>query len=136
MSITLTIRDETASGKLYNEVPLVFPSEQITIRELIRERVYQEVQDYNTRQTEQAFRGLIQPSETERTLNAPNPKTPAKPQKQIDWKQQYDRALEAFQNNGFLVLVGERQAESLDEVVTLETGSQVAFVKLALLVGG
>jgi len=131
MSITLTIRDETASGKLYNEVPLVFPSEQITLRELIRERVYQEVQDYNNQQTETAFRGLVQPSETERTLNAPS-----KPQKQIDWKQQYDRALEAFQNNGFLVLVGERQAEDLDEVITLDSGSQVSFVKLAILVGG
>lgn len=136
MSITLTIRDETASGKLYNEVPIVFPSEQITLRELIRERVYQEVQDYNTQQTEATFRGLVQPSETEQALNGPTAKSPAKAKKQIDWKQQYDRALEAFQNNGFLVLVGERQAEDLDEVITLESGSQVAFVKLALLVGG
>jgi len=136
MSLTLTIRDETASGKLYNEVPLVFPSEQITLRELIRERVYQEVQDYNNQQTETAFRGLVQPSEAEQTLNAHKSPAPSKAHKQIDWKQQYDRALEAFQNNGFLVLVGERQAEDLDEVITLNSASQVSFVKLALLVGG
>ena len=45
MPVTLTVRDETTSGAIYAERPLEFPSERITIRDLIRERVYQEVQD-------------------------------------------------------------------------------------------
>ena len=56
MSVTLTIRDETATGDICNETPLEFPSERITVRELIRERVYQEVQDFNLAQDAQVFR--------------------------------------------------------------------------------
>ena len=137
MSITVTVRDETAAGEIYNEVPLVFPSEEITVRELIRERVYQEVQDFNLQQDESAFRGLVQPRDTERILNGQRTEYRFKQkQRQIDWKEQYERAIEAFQNSGFLVLVGNRQAESLDETVTISSTSQVAFVKLTLLVGG
>ena len=47
MPVTLTIRDETTSGDVYGERPLEFPTERITVRDLIRERVYQEVQDFN-----------------------------------------------------------------------------------------
>jgi hypothetical protein len=47
MTVTLRIRDETTSGDVYDERSLEFPTERITVRELIRERVYQEVQDFN-----------------------------------------------------------------------------------------
>ena len=117
-------------------VPLVFPSAQTTVRELIRERVYQEVQDFNRQRKADVFRGLVQPSDTERVLNGVRPEFRFKNRRQIDWKEQFERALDAFQNNGFLVFVGERQTENLDEVVTINPGSQVAFVKLTLLVGG
>ena len=65
MPITLTVRDETVSGDVYHELPLEFPSERLTVRELIRERVYQEVQDFNRQASELVFRGLVQPSGTE-----------------------------------------------------------------------
>lgn len=52
-------------------------SEQITVRELIRSRVYQEVKDFNTQQPE-FFRGLIQPTETEQTLNGYKLRKPRK----------------------------------------------------------
>jgi hypothetical protein len=69
MSVTLTVRDETASGDVFNELPLEFPSERITVRELIRARVYQEVQDFNRKTEERFFRGLVQPNDSERILN-------------------------------------------------------------------
>jgi hypothetical protein len=69
MPFTLTIRDETASGGVHHEAPLEFPTERITVRELIRERVYQEVQDFNRRQNGQVFCGLVQPTGAERVLN-------------------------------------------------------------------
>ena len=50
-------------------MPLEFPTERITVRELIRERVYQEVQDFNRKQGERVFRGLVQPTDAERVLN-------------------------------------------------------------------
>ncbi len=47
MAATITVRDETAGGKAINELTLDVLDERITVRELIRSRVYQEVQDYN-----------------------------------------------------------------------------------------
>src|SRR5688500_10399333 len=61
MAATLTIRDETATGKNVGETVVEFLTERITVRELIRSRVYQEVQDYNLRQGD-TFRGLVQPA--------------------------------------------------------------------------
>lgn len=136
MSIMLTIRDETAAGQVYHELPLEFPSERITVRELIRERVYQEVQDFNRRQDERCFRGLIQPTDAERILKGRQHECRLKPERQIDWKEQFEKAIEAFSRNGFFILIDDKQAESLDEEVVLCAGTQVSFVKLTLLVGG
>lgn len=58
MVSTLTICDETTSGETTNELTLDFLTEHITVRELIRSRVYQEVKDYNAQKCE-FFRGLV-----------------------------------------------------------------------------
>src|SRR5262249_36745259 len=68
MAAVLTVRDETTGGAVSEPITLEFPTETITVRELIRERVYQEVQDYN-RTKAGAFRGLVQPTEAEVALN-------------------------------------------------------------------
>ena len=117
-----------------HEFPLEFSSERITVRELIRERVYQEVSDYNFRIRREGglFRGLVQPTEAERTLNGfKMPKN-----RDIDWEAQFERAIEAFGRNGFFILIGNRQAEALDETIVIRSETQVSFVKLTPLVGG
>src|SRR5262245_2387249 len=136
MSITLTIRDETASGKVYSETPLVFPAERITVRELIRERVYQEVQDFNREQGEQVFRGLVQPTDTERALNGQRPEYRLNKHRTIDWKDQFEKALVAFEANGFFILIDQSQAESLDQEFNIRPSTEVSFVRLTMLVGG
>jgi hypothetical protein len=132
----LTVRDETTSGSVTHELTLDVLSEQITVRELIRSRIYQEVQDYNLRQRQQvadrAFKGLVTPGDSERTLNGPRLRKP----REIDWKQQFEKACEAFDRNGFFILVEDRQAETLEETLTLRHDSKVSFVKLVPLVGG
>jgi len=134
VTATLMIRDETATGDAVHEFPLEFPSERVTIRELIRERVYQEVSDYNFRSKRAGglFRGLVQPTDTERTLNGF--KVPK--DRDIDWQAQFARALDAFGRNGFFILVDARQAETLDETFVIGPRTQVSFVKLTPLVGG
>src|SRR5688572_21058315 len=134
VSATLMIRDETAAGEPVHEFPLEFPSERITVRELIRERVYQEVTDYNFRSRREGgvFRGLVQPTNTERTLNGF--KVPK--DRDIDWEAQFARAIDAFGRNGFFILVDDRQAEALDEPIVISPSTQVSFVKLTPLVGG
>lgn len=136
MTFTLTVRDETAAGESYHEVPLEFPSERITVRDLIRERVYQEVQDTNSQQGERVFRGLVQPTDTERVLNGHRAEYRLASGRQIDWKEQYEKAIEAFDRNGYLVIVDDRQATRLDQEFVVGPRTTVSFVKLTLLVGG
>ncbi len=131
MATTVTVFDETTSGGRTNELTLEFLTERITVRELIRSRVYQEVTEYNARQPEH-FRGLVQPTEAEQTLNGYRLRTGRK----IDWERQYARALEAFERNGFFILVDDRQLERLDQEIDLRPDSEIAFLKLVPLVGG
>jgi hypothetical protein len=103
---------------------------------LIRERVYQEVQDFNREQSQQVFRGLVQPTDAERVLNGNRTEYRLKHHRPIYWKAQLEKALEAFGKSGFLVLVNNKQAESLDQEFVIGQGTEVSFVKLTLLVGG
>jgi len=130
MTATLTIRDELTGREPTGSLVLEFLTERITVRELIRSRVYQEVQDYNTARPAE-FRGLVQP-ETEAALNGP----PVRRSREIDWKKQFDVALAAFERRGFLILVGDRQMQSLDEEIVIAPGTQVTFLRLTPLVGG
>lgn len=136
MPVTLTIRDETTSGDVYDERPLEFPTERITVRDLIRERVYQEVQDFNRKQGERVFRGLVQPTDAERILNGRRTEYRLKEHRPIEWKPQFEKALEAFERNAFFILIDDRQAEGLDQEFVIGRGSVVSFVRLTPLVGG
>jgi len=131
MPATLTIHDATSSGQKTRSFTLECLTERMTVRELIRARIYQEVQDYNTREPEY-FRGLVEPTQAERTLNGYR----LRERRKLDWQEQFQRAVEAFERNGFFVLVGDRQAESLDEEFEVKLDTEVSFVKLVPLVGG
>lgn len=131
MPATLTIRDETPGATSFREWSLEVLTERLSVRELIESRVYQEVQDYNRRQPAE-FQGLVQPSDAERTLNGCRLKQP----RQLDWHEQRDRAIEAFESNQILVLINDRQAESLDQQFDVKPGTEVTFLRLTLLVGG
>jgi hypothetical protein len=131
MSATLTIRDATLSGETLNEWSLDFLSERITLKELIRGRVYQEVQDHNLRRPPR-FQGLIQPADDERALNGPKPARAP----QIDWRRQFQRALEAFGKKQILVFVNDRHLEDLEEEIEIKPGTEVSFLRLTMLTGG
>jgi hypothetical protein len=128
---TLIIRDETPAGSAGADLTLDFLTEEITVRELIERRVYEEVQTYNTAKPAY-FRGLVQPTDAEATLNGYRLRT----RREIDWRAQVEKALDAFQRNGFCILVGDRQVASLDDRIHLELATPVTFLKLVPLVGG
>ena len=100
-----------------------------TAREIIRQRVRQEVERLN-REGGPQFPELVAPEMDERILNGVRERQP------VDWEAQFAKALKAFQGNGFLVLVDDRQVTGLDEEVQLADGSKVTFLKLVPLVGG
>ena len=134
MSSTLTIFDRTTAnmhGKPEQTFTLTCPEDRLTVRELLRLRIWQEVEAYNQQQGD-LFKGLVQPGETERTHNGYLMRRP----RQIDVDVQYQLAQQAFDENGFIVLVGERQAESLDETFAIEEIGEITFLKLMPLVGG
>ena len=127
----VTVTDETTGSKTQHSFTLEFLDERINAREFIRRRVYQEVQDFNTRDL-QTYNGLVQPSDAERTLNGVKLKSGRK----LNWETQYAKALEAFQGSGFIMLANDRQLETLEEEFDLKEGCTVTFLKLVPLVGG
>lgn len=131
MPTTLTIRDETATGDAVREFSLDFLEEDVTVRELITRRVYEEVQQYNQNRPA-VFQGLVQPTDAEQALNGYRLKRP----REIDWERQRDLALEAFEANRFFILVDDRQVEALDENIHFGIDTRVSFVKLMPLIGG
>lgn len=133
MTATLTIRDETTFS--FNaegfELTISLPSDVVSARELIRERVRQEVEEFNARRPE-FFRGLVEPTDAERTLNGFRLRTV----RLLDWREQYERAVEAFHRNGFILLVDDRQVEDVDALFEVKPQTTVTFLKLIPLVGG
>ncbi len=128
---TVTFRDESATGKELHSFDVPDVPDAITVRDLVRLRVREEVARYNAAPTAR-FQGLVGPLDAETELNGYRLSAP----RRFDWKQQAEVACRAFERNVFFVLVGNRQVEDLDEVVDLTAASDVAFVKLVPLVGG
>ena len=131
MAATLIIHDESATGETLLELTLIVSVERITIRDLIRQRVCHEVEEYNRRKPD-TFRGLVQPTDSERTLNGYRLKQP----RDIDADTQLAKAIDAFAGNQIIMLVDDRQVESLDEEIVIGPQTRVSFLRLTPLVGG
>ncbi len=129
--MTITIKDETFAGKVLHELHLEFATETVTVKDIITERVLKEVEHYNNKLPEY-FKGLIQPKAAEKTLNGYKLKN----RKKIDGEKQVYTALDAFQKNGFFVLIDNLQSESLTQEVELSKDTSISFVQLTPLVGG
>jgi len=127
----ITVRDETATGEAVGGLTLDFLTERITVRELIRSRVYQEVQEYNAARSG-LFRGLVQPDDAERTADGFR----LRKARTINWERQFDLAVKAFRGNGVIILVDGQQVEELDQEIELRSDTHVAFLRLVPLVGG
>jgi hypothetical protein len=134
MSTTLKIRDETTlslGGDEERGFTLDVMEDQLTVRELIGTRVYQEVHEYNLDRPEY-FQGLIQPTDAERSLNGF--KMPKR--RKINPERQFELAIKAFYTNGFIVLVNDKQVDELEEEIEIGPDTTVTFLKLVPLVGG
>jgi hypothetical protein len=130
MTVTVVVHDETAAGRRLGELALSLP-DTVTVREIIRHRVREEVARYDLHRGP-TFVGLVQPTETEATLNGYRMRAP----RTLDPERQADVAVEGFTGNAFFVLVGDRQVDDLDEPLRLSDTDDVAFVRLVPLVGG
>jgi len=127
----VTVVDRAVSVEQLLSRKLEVSSERITLRELIRQRIREEVDEYNREQSD-IFFGLIQPTDTERVLNGYR----LKAKRLLSWENQYVKALQGFEKNGFFVIVDGEQIEDLDQFIALREASKVRFLKLVPLVGG
>jgi hypothetical protein len=129
--VAITFVDETPGVQRREAFSLTLWSEKVTARELIERRVRHEVEIYN-RTTPEICEGLVQPTDAEQILNGWRLKTP----RLLDADRQVARALEAFTHSRILLLVDDRQLDTLDEEVLLTRDAEVCFYKLVPLVGG
>ncbi len=129
--MNILITDEQLNGTITNQFEIEFENKIISTGELIEKRVTHEVKTYN-QNLPQYYRGLIEPTESEKTLNGYK----LKPKQIIDKEKQIYLALAAFQKNGFFVLVDNEQLEELDQMVEIKTNSKISFIKLTPLIGG
>jgi glutaredoxin 2 len=129
--MNVLISDELLNGTVTNQFEIQLEADHLTVAELITKRVTIEIENYNKR-LPAYFNGLVEPKEAERTLNG----FKLKAKQLIDVEKQVYIALNAFQKNGFFVLVDNEQLEELDQVVMLKSTSKIAFVKLTPLIGG
>ena len=106
--------------------------DRIRARELIRTHVREEVARYNLDRS-LPFRGLVTPTAPERSLNSEARRNQRPP---LDWEEQADLAERAFEKQRFVLIVGDRQVESLEESVDLTGEPEIVFVKLIPLAGG
>jgi len=129
MPLTLPLLDETTSGDSHSAGTFQFDTADPTLRDLIRLRVQQEVARFNAADYE-AFQGLVQPEESEKILNG------VRTRPVQDWQKQFAKAIAAFNGNGFLVLLDDRQIMDLDETLHLTAQSKITFLRLVPLIGG
>ena len=129
--VLLKVLDETTTGVKEVAVELDFEVQRITVRELLEKRVYQEVYDFN-RAPSRRFKGLVEPTEKEKRLN----EQATKQSKRVDWKKQYEKALNAFEKKQILILVNKKQVTDPDEEFDIDENTEVSFLKIVPLAGG
>ncbi len=129
-----------------NPVYLRLIEERLTVAELIRRTVEEQVRELAVRRkldAEQARRALDRQYFTDKEIvarserggvNDPSQRTSSlaeiRPQEEVR------KALRAFEAGSYFVTVDGRQVERLDEVIELRPDSKVTFIRLMPLVGG
>lgn len=129
--MNILIKDEQLNGTITNQFEIKIETEIISVQELIEIRVIHEVESYNKKLPEY-YKGLIEPTDAEKTLNGYK----LKKRQVIDSEKQVYIALDAFQKNGFFILVDNTQLEELNDEIKLKANSSISFVKLTPLIGG
>lgn len=126
----VTVADMSGAGRETARIVLEGLSSTITLGELIRLRVRDEVARHNA--TPAHTSNDVEPSGDHWTGRSVG----SRPRGWIGWEEQADLAMEAFERNGFFVFVGDRQITDVGDPLTLDESCTVSFVRLVPLVAG
>lgn len=131
----LDIFDETLFKPSTFMMSLDMMSATTNARQILKERIYADCLRANT-QTSATSAPIVSPSDQEIALNSKSVKPT--PKRHLDWQTEFDKAVEAFKHNGFMLFIDDRQISDLDETITLKEHdpSTVTFIKLIALQGG
>lgn len=128
----VTICDETISGGKTDIKAINLSSiSRLTAKDILKERLQQEVEMFNAQQDD-CFQGLVQPEDSIRNSKG----FQMKAKRIINWEEQYKKAIAAFDKNGFVMLVNDKQVVNLDDELEISEGMEVSFMRLTPLVGG
>lgn len=127
----ILFKDETMTGELKTSFSVEVKDKMITVKDVIKLRVFEEVENYNKMRPEY-FNSLVQPTDAEITLNGYR----LKELRKIDAEKQYYLALDAFLSNSFFIIINNNQADDLEELVEIKDKIEISFIKLVPLVGG
>jgi hypothetical protein len=132
-TVSLVVHDSLNLTRVPNGdyLTLFFPKKKITVHQLIIERVRQEVKKFDP-DSKIVYHGLVMPTDSEQVLNG----VKVKRHNPIDVEIQCQVALNGFKNNGFILLVDDRQVQDLNETIEITSDTSVVFLKLTPLVGG
>lgn len=132
MSISsMVIFDETARGERTHRVQIKLVSERLSLRELIQRRVQSEVERFNL-QRPINFKALVQPRDAEETAQGFR----LRQHRDLDWQEQAEEAIKAFENQSFFVMVDHKDIKDLDQEITITDNTDIAFVKLMPVIAG
>jgi hypothetical protein len=129
MQVALKIVDQTLGVHPPRVRELRLASERITLRELLKRRIDEEVAELNAGGDE--IIPLVTPTEQERRLNGDK-----SARKIVDSARQLTAAVEAFERRRIVIIVHGRQALDLDQPIIVTPDTEVRFLKLVPLVGG
>lgn len=121
MPVTIRAQDQATDGKTLREFVLQFLTERVTVRELLRSRIFQGVTEENARRAMAEGKG-----------GGPRKSKPVT----LDFDDEFAKALEAFQVGRVIVLVDDRQLDDLATEVVVAPSTSVKFLRLVPLVGG
>lgn len=116
--------DETPAGQKTNEHRVPVTKGSLLARELIRERVFSEIDRFN-KSDQKVYHGLSEAIDSEITWGG----TKHKERRTLDPEIELDAALDAFERRAFIMLVDDRTVKHLDEEILLQENSEVRFVK-------
>lgn len=131
MALTaIAVEEKMTGGPSRRSYRLELPSERITVSELIRVYVADQLSKFNV--SDRVVGPNFEAPE-ERLLNPDRHKVAGD---KYDCDAQFKKAVAAFRGNQFFVIVDGRQVEVLDEELVLNPDTKVSFLKLVPLVGG
>ena len=135
---TLSIKIVDLIGFNMTAVEMVVPSLQLTVRELINLRVYNE---YTSAKL--AFESSAHRVKEIRKELGGKPESqfvwmdsPGKLDLESSWEIEAEKACVGFQNGQYMILAAGRQLSELDEELILEPEGEVQFIRLIPLIGG